>query len=148
MNVTPLLAAALLAGCSTASHPVSTAGRVVKGTAALTGKTAATATAVQVVATGATAAGKVARVTAAGAVKVAQAPFVVFKDQQSGRTKQIPWNKGLTLASAGQLAGMSPPLVGLQVVRGKEILPGNPGLSLQPGDVVRWFDRARSAGPF
>ena len=148
MKLAPLLAAALLAGCSTVSHPISTAGKAASSTVKFAGKaaTSATVTAVRVAKTNATAAGKVASATTGAVVKVAQAPFVLFKDKNSGRMKQIPWEKGLTVASAGHLAGMSPPVAAFQVLRGQQILTGNPQLSLQPGDIVEWLARAAGAG--
>ena len=149
MKLAPLFAVALLAGCSTASHPVvSTARKAARSTATFAGKTAVvtTKTAVQVAKTGATAAGKVASATTSAAVKVAQAPFVIFKDKHSGKTKQIPWEKGMTVASAGLLAKMSPPVAAFQVLRGQEILKGNPQLSLQPGDIVVWLASSAGAG--
>ncbi len=149
MKLAPLLAATLLAGCSTAMHPVSTAGNAASGAVTLAGKaaTSATGTAVRVAQTGVTVTGKVVGATTSAVAKVAKAPFVIIKDKLSGRTKKIPWEKGLTVARAGVSAGLKPPAAALfQVVRGQEILKGNPQLPLQPGDVVEWFGSVAGAG--
>jgi hypothetical protein len=148
MKLAPLLAAALLAGCSTASHTVSTAGKAASDSVSLAGKTAASATgaAIQVARSGASAAGQVARATAGAAIGVAQAPFIRFKDKASGRTQQIPWEKGMTVASAARLAKLAPPITAFQVVRGQEILKGNRQLSLQPGDIIERLASVAGSG--
>ena len=107
MKLAPLLAIALATGCSTASHPVSTAEKVAHGTVTLAGKaaTSATGTAVQVTKAGVAAAGKVASATTGAVAKVAKTAFVILKEPASGKTKQIPWAQGLTVARARQLAG-------------------------------------------
>ena len=148
MKLAMLLAVALLAGCSTASHPVSTAGKVAGDTVTLAGKAAASATgaAVQVTKAGVTAAGKVASATTSGAVTVAKTPVVILKEQAFGKTKQIPWEKGMTVARARQIAGMTTRVATYQVRRGQEILKGDAQLLLQPGDVVERLARTTSTG--
>ncbi len=148
MKLVPLLVAVLLAGCSTASYTVSTAGKAASGTVSLAGTTAASATgaAIQVARSGATAAGQVARTTAGAAIRVAQAPFIHFKDKASGRTQQIPWAKGMTVASAERLAKLATPITAFQVLRGQEILKSNRQLTLQPGDIIERLASAAGTG--
>ena len=150
MKFALLYAVALLTGCSTATHPVSTAGKVASGTVTLAGRTAASVTgsAVQVTKASVTAAGKVASATTSGVVKVAQTPFVIFKDKSSGKSKQIPWEKGMTMASASKVAGTTTRVVAFQVRRGQAFLKGNSQLLLQPGDVIERFARTASTGRF
>ena len=149
MKLAPLLAIALATGCSTASHPVSTAEKVAHGTVTLAGKaaTSATGTAVQVTKAGVAAAGKVASATTGAVAKVAKTPFVILKEPASGKTKQIPWAQGLTVARARQLAGMTTRAATFQVRRGKEILKANSQLLLQPGDVLERLTSTVRAGP-
>ena len=76
------------------------------------------------------------------AAKLTQTGMVTFVDTANGTIVRVPWQDGLTLASAGDAAKVSLARRAIDVVRaGKLVYSANrasgPGATLASGDVVR-----------
>ncbi|MBM3839142.1 MAG: hypothetical protein FJ398_14480 [Verrucomicrobia bacterium] len=143
-----LVVAATLCGCC-ASHIVSSAGDTAAGAVKGAGKTAASATrtasktaasavgtAGKVVHSGVTAAGQVAKATVGAAADVATAPFVIFRDTKTGKSRRVPCHDGMTLASALKEAGVNAELDSISLVRGADSFRPGGSFALKPGDVI------------
>lgn len=136
----------LLLGCSTASHTVSTTGKVALGTVKTAGTVAGktVTTTGKVAGTAVSATGSVVKATASGAAGLVKTAFVTFKDTATGTVKQVPWVEGMKVYAASKTAQVDMSLKAFQILRGSQVIKsdwtkiksGTPEPELRPGDVI------------
>lgn len=142
----------LAIGCSTATKPVTTAGKIAIKTTTIGGKVAgqtvktAGSVAAATTKTAVKTTGTIATTTIKTAGSVATMQLVTFKDVTTGALKQVPWEDGLKLYAASKSADIDLYMKaftifrdgGARVIKGdyNKLKKGAPEPELKPGDFI------------